>query len=79
MERRPPVAEWRQTFGDEALAAGILDRPPHDAEVLAIDDPSFGSKTRTNSANPVLPRRLQTAQGARTGPHGVDLYRLGSP
>jgi DNA replication protein DnaC len=31
------VSEWAQTFGDQALAAAILDRLLHDAEVLAIN------------------------------------------
>jgi DNA replication protein DnaC len=40
------VGEWAQTFGDEALAAAILDRLLHDAEVLAINGPSFRLKGR---------------------------------
>lgn len=40
------MAEWARTFGDEALAAAILDRLLHDAEVLAINGPSFRLKGR---------------------------------
>jgi len=40
------VSEWAQTFGDEALAAAILDRLLHDAEVLAINGPSYRLKGR---------------------------------
>lgn len=40
------VSEWAQTFGDEALAAAILDRLLHDAEVLAINGPSWRLKGR---------------------------------
>ena len=40
------VAEWAQTFGDEVLAAAILDRLLHDAEVLSINGPSFRLKGR---------------------------------
>lgn len=40
------VAEWAETFGDEALAAAILDRLLHDAEVLAINGPSYRLKGR---------------------------------
>jgi DNA replication protein DnaC len=43
------VAEWAQTFGDEALAAAILDRLLHDAEVLAINGPSFRLKGRLDA------------------------------
>jgi DNA replication protein DnaC len=38
------VSEWAETFGDEALAAAILDRLLHDAEVLAINGPSYRLK-----------------------------------
>jgi DNA replication protein DnaC len=34
------VGEWADPFGDEALAAAILDRLLHDSEVLAINAPS---------------------------------------
>jgi len=40
------VAEWAQTFGDEVLAAAILDRLLHDAEVPAINGPSYRLKGR---------------------------------
>lgn len=40
------VAEWAALFGEDALAAAILDRLLHDAEVLAINGPSFRLKGR---------------------------------
>jgi DNA replication protein DnaC len=40
------VGEWAETFGGEALAAAILDRLLHDAEVLAINGPSYRLKGR---------------------------------
>jgi DNA replication protein DnaC len=40
------VGEWAETFGDEALAAAILDRLLHDADVLAINGPSYRLKGR---------------------------------
>lgn len=43
------VGEWAQTFGDEALAAAILDRLLHDAEVLAINGPSYRLKGRLDA------------------------------
>lgn len=43
------VSEWADTFGDEALAAAILDRLLHDAEVLAINGPSYRLKGRLDA------------------------------
>jgi DNA replication protein DnaC len=43
------VGEWADTFGDEALAAAILDRLLHDAEVLAINGPSYRLKGRLDA------------------------------
>lgn len=40
------IGEWAQTFGDEVLAAAILDRLLHDAEVLTINGPSYRLKGR---------------------------------
>ncbi|MDX6381832.1 MAG: hypothetical protein QOI57_2856 [Rubrobacteraceae bacterium] len=34
------VSEWAELFGEEVLAAAILDRLLHDAEVLSINGPS---------------------------------------
>jgi DNA replication protein DnaC len=42
--RRP--SEWAQLFGDEVLAAAILDRLLHDAEVVTINGPSYRLKDR---------------------------------
>ena len=44
--RRRRLGEWAQTFGDEVLAAAILDRLLHDAEVLTINGPSYRLKGR---------------------------------
>lgn len=43
------VGEWAETFGDDALAAAILDRLLHDAEVLAINGPSYRLKDRLDA------------------------------
>lgn len=40
------VAEWAPLFGDEALAAAILDRLLHEAEVLTINGPSWRLRGR---------------------------------
>lgn len=43
------VSEWAETFGDDALAAAILDRLLHDAEVLTINGPSYRLKDRLDA------------------------------
>jgi len=40
------VTEWAPLFGDEALAAAILNRLLHEAEVLTINGPSWRLKGR---------------------------------
>jgi DNA replication protein DnaC len=40
------ASEWAELFGDEVLAAAILDRLLHDAEVLTINGPSYRLKGR---------------------------------
>jgi DNA replication protein DnaC len=40
------VSEWTGLFGDEALAAAILDRLLHEAEVLTINGPSWRLRGR---------------------------------
>ena len=73
------VSEWADTFGDEALAAAILDRLLHDAEVLAINGPSFRLKGRLDAL------RQPTAHDANaarmTGPitRGTRAEALRSP
>jgi DNA replication protein DnaC len=41
------VVEWAGLLGDEVLAAAILDRLLHDAEVLTINGPSWRLRGRT--------------------------------
>jgi len=40
------VSEWAELFGDEVLAAAILDRLLHDAEVVTINGPSYRLRGR---------------------------------
>ena len=42
------VSEWAGVFGDEILAAAILDRLLHGAEVLTINGPSYRLRGRTD-------------------------------
>lgn len=49
------VGEWAELFGEEALAAAILDRLLHDAEVLTINGPSYRLRGRLDAlATPEL-------------------------
>jgi DNA replication protein DnaC len=45
------VSEWAQLFGEEVLAAAILDRLLHDAEVLTINGPSYRLRGRLEVMN----------------------------
>jgi DNA replication protein DnaC len=40
------ASEWAELFGDEVLAAAILDRLLHDAQVLTINGPPWRLKGR---------------------------------
>ncbi len=42
-------SEWGSVFADDVLAAAILDRLLHDAEVLAINGPSYRLKGRLDA------------------------------
>ena len=75
------VGEWADTFGDEALAAAILDRLLHDAEVLAINGPSYRLKdASTPSSNPSpTTRRLEPAPPQQPQPcPSTDVFRCRS-
>lgn len=54
------VAEWASLFGEEALAAAILDRLLHDAEVLAINGPSYRLKGRLDELRATAQRNQDT-------------------
>jgi DNA replication protein DnaC len=58
------VSEWAQLFGDEVLAAAILDRLLHDAEVLTINGPSW----RLRGRGDILDQRHKTAENDAIGP-----------
>jgi DNA replication protein DnaC len=52
------VSEWAELFGEEVLAAAILDRLLHDAEVLTINGPSYRLRGRME---------MLTKEGGETG------------
>jgi DNA replication protein DnaC len=60
--KRP--TEWAELFGDEVLAAAILDRLLHDAEVLTINGPSW----RLRGHGDILERRSDAAKDGAGGP-----------
>jgi DNA replication protein DnaC len=39
-------SEWGQVFGDDVVAAAILDRLLHHCEVISITGPRYGLKAR---------------------------------
>ena len=49
------VSEWATLLGDEILAAAILDRLLHDAEVLTINGPSYRLRGRTDILKDAAP------------------------
>ncbi|MEU6869026.1 ATP-binding protein [Streptomyces sp. NPDC046876] len=50
-------SEWGQVFGDEVLAAAILDRLLHHCRVISINDPSYRLKNRLAASNANEPTR----------------------
>ena len=59
------ASELSELFGDEVLAAAILDRLLHDAEVLTINGPSYRLKGR-------LEQLRATSETGLEGPNGPD-------
>jgi DNA replication protein DnaC len=58
------VSAWAALFGDEVLAAAILDRLLHDAEILTINGPSW----RLRGRGDILSQHLNGGQNRETGP-----------
>ena len=58
------VSEWAALFGDEVLAAAILDRLLHDAEVLTINGPSW----RLRGRDDILSHTPNSGQEHENGP-----------
>jgi DNA replication protein DnaC len=53
------VSEWGALLGDEIIAAAILDRLLHDAEVLTINGPSRRLRGRNEILNDEPPKETQ--------------------
>jgi DNA replication protein DnaC len=58
------VSEWAALFGDEVLAAAILDRLLHDAQVLMINGPSW----RLRGRGDILTQQANGRQDGEGGP-----------
>jgi DNA replication protein DnaC len=56
------VSEWAELFGDEVLAAAILDRLLHDAEVLTINGPSYRLRGRLEELKAAASERTERAE-----------------
>jgi DNA replication protein DnaC len=44
-----PFGRWGEVFGDEVVAAAMIDRLVHHAEVVSLRGDSYGSKTETSA------------------------------
>lgn len=69
------VSEWAKLFGDEVLAAAILDRLLHDAEVLTINGPSW----RLRGRGDIFEREPRDAQSGENGPTQTPRRRRRGP
>jgi DNA replication protein DnaC len=57
------VSAWAELFGEEVLAAAILDRLLHDAEVLTINGPSYRLRRRMEVMNGAADKEGGEAEG----------------
>jgi DNA replication protein DnaC len=62
------VSEWGELLGDEVLAAAILDRLLHDAEVLTINGPSYRLRGRLEDCARVSHRTQRVPNDPTFGP-----------
>ena len=54
-----PFGRWGEVFGDDVVAAAMIDRLVHHAEVIALKETATASKTATSAASP-RPPKLKT-------------------
>ncbi len=47
-----PFGRWGEVFGDDVVAAAMIDRLVHHAEVIALKETATASKTETSAASP---------------------------
>ncbi len=51
-----PFGRWGEVFGDDEVAAAMIDRLVHHAEVISLKGESTGSRTATSAASPRPPK-----------------------
>jgi DNA replication protein DnaC len=65
-----PFGRWGEVFGDEVVAAAMIDRLVHHAEVIALKGDSYRLKTETSAASPRPARPTTTDRGGQLSPAG---------
>ena len=58
-----PFGRWGEVFGDDVVAAAMIDRLVHHAEVVALKATATDSKTETSAASPRPTNRAMTTGG----------------
>jgi hypothetical protein len=58
-----PFGRWGEVFGDDVVAAAMIDRLVHHAEVVSLKGDSYRSKTETSAASPRPQPRTNDQQG----------------
>jgi len=46
-----PFGRWGETFGDDVVAAAMIDRLVHHAEVIALEGDSYRLKNRRSGTH----------------------------
>ena len=60
LSRTEPYSAWSEIFGDDVVAAAMIDRLVHHAEILALKGDSYRLKDR-DLARPPADRTPETA------------------
>jgi DNA replication protein DnaC len=63
-----PFGRWGEVFGDEVVAAAMIDRLVHHAEVIALKGDSYRLKDRDLDASPQPPTPTTTDRGGQLSP-----------
>lgn len=66
-----PFGRWGETFSDDIVAAAMIDRLVHHAEVISMKETATDSRTETSAASPQPPRPttdINTPPGVRFHP-----------
>jgi hypothetical protein len=63
-----PFGRWGEVFGDDVVAAAMIDRLVHHANVVALKATATGSRTETRAASPRPPPTNHDDQGGHISP-----------